>query len=183
MNYKKIMIPLGGGLPKNFKYVTALSLTLDENYVLTAELIDQNGDLVGEPQVVDLPLESMIIDASYDDVNKMLILTLQNGNTIEVPIADLISGLVSTDQITQELGDSSTDIMSQAATTTALTAIQESGAPTTATVAQYVGQTYIDTTNGFIYMCTAITTSGSTTTYTWVSPSPLTFTDVIVEES
>ena len=96
MNIKKIMVPLGGRLPKNFKYVTALSMTLDDNYVLTTELIDQNGDIIGEPQVIDLPLESMIINASYDEENKMLILTLQNGNTIEVPIADLISGLQET---------------------------------------------------------------------------------------
>ena len=91
---KKILIPLGGGLPKGFKYVTALSLTIDDEFVLTGELFDQNGDIVGEPQVIDLPLESMIINGSYDSVNKMLILTLQNGNTIEIPISALISGLV-----------------------------------------------------------------------------------------
>ena len=43
---------------------------------------------------VDLPIESMIIDGEYDAVNKKLILTLQSGNTIEVPIASLINGLV-----------------------------------------------------------------------------------------
>ena len=52
-------------------------------------------------------------------------------------------------------------------------------APTTSTVAYYVGQLYIDTTNGDIFKCTAI----SAPTYTW---KPITnqsiIADYIVEE-
>lgn len=40
-------------------------------------------------------------------------------------------------------------------------------APTTSTVAPFVGALYIDTTNGNTYQCTVITT-GDTPTYTWV---------------
>lgn len=40
-------------------------------------------------------------------------------------------------------------------------------APTTSTVAPFVGALYVDTTNGNTYQCTVITT-GDTPTYTWV---------------
>lgn len=42
---------------------------------------------------IDLPLESTIVNGSYDNANKKLILTLQSGNTIEIGLGDLISGL------------------------------------------------------------------------------------------
>lgn len=93
---KKILVPLGGGLPKNFKYVTALNMDIDDEYILTAELIDQNGDIIGEQQRVDLPLEAMVVDGSYDSSNESLILILQNGNTIDIPVSGLISGLQET---------------------------------------------------------------------------------------
>lgn len=41
--------------------------------------------------MVDLPLESVVVNGSYDSTNKKIILTLQNGNTIEFSVADLVS--------------------------------------------------------------------------------------------
>lgn len=41
-------------------------------------------------------------------------------------------------------------------------------APTTSTVAPFIGALYVDTTNNNTYQCTAITSEGGTTTYTWV---------------
>lgn len=90
---KKILFSLDRGLPGDTKYGASLSLTIDDEYVISAQLLDQNGDPLGEAQTIDLPLESMVVDGSYDSENKALILTLDNGNTISIPIADLINGL------------------------------------------------------------------------------------------
>lgn len=85
-------IPMGSGVPSG-GYATSISVTMDENYVLSVQLLNQDGDPLGDEQTVDLPLESVVVSGSYDSVNKQLILTLDNGNTIEIPISDLISGL------------------------------------------------------------------------------------------
>lgn len=80
----KQMKPVGSGL----------SMTLDNTtFVLTIQLKDQSGNNLGASQSVDLPLETMVVSGSYDDATKKIILTLQNGQTIEVPVGDLISGL------------------------------------------------------------------------------------------
>lgn len=90
---KKILFSLDRGLPGDTKYGASLSLTINDEYVISGQLLDQNGDPLGEEQTLDLPLESMVVDGSYDSENKALILTLDNGNTISIPIADLINGL------------------------------------------------------------------------------------------
>lgn len=75
-------------------YATTLSVEMDhDTYVLTVTLSNEDGERLASG-TVDLPIESMIIDGDYDAVNKKLILTLQNGNKIDVPIAALIDGLV-----------------------------------------------------------------------------------------
>lgn len=43
---------------------------------------------------IDLPLETMVVSARYDDTTKKIILTLQNGTEVEFSVADLVSGLV-----------------------------------------------------------------------------------------
>lgn len=84
----------GGDLPADTKYGASLSLTIDSStYVVTAQLKDQNGDNLGQEQTIDLPLESVVVGGSYDDTTKKVILTLQNGNTVEFSVADLVSGL------------------------------------------------------------------------------------------
>lgn len=173
---KKILVPLDGRLPKNFRYVTALSLTIDDEYKLTGELIDQKGELIGEAQVIDLPLESMIINGSYDAETKTLILILQNGNQIEVPIEDLIAGLqeqlVSGENIKSLTinGEEISLLDSGTININSYVVIEQSGVPTSSTVAAYVGQFYIDTsvTPHNIYQCTAIDNSSTPTVYTWV---------------
>lgn len=57
---------------------------------------------------------------------------------------------------------------------TAYSVVSGAGAPTTSTVAQYVGQFYYDTTNDGYYYCTAITAQGTTPetySYTWTALS------------
>jgi hypothetical protein len=41
--------------------------------------------------VIDLPLESVVVSGSYDAVNKKVVLTLENGNTVEFSVADLVA--------------------------------------------------------------------------------------------
>lgn len=80
-------------LPASTKYGASISVTVDSDYKITTTLNDQDGNTLGTAQVVDLPLESVVVGGSYDAVNKKVILELENGNTIEFSVADLVSGL------------------------------------------------------------------------------------------
>lgn len=81
-------------LPTTTKYASALRLTINSStFVITGQLKDQNGDNLGTAQTIDLPLESVVVNGSYNSQTKKVVLTLQNGNTIEFSIADLVSGL------------------------------------------------------------------------------------------
>ncbi len=83
-----------------------IELTLNStNFKMIATLKDKNGNVVNTSNEIDLPLESVVINASYDSTTKELVLTLQNGTTVRVSIADLVSGLVSdTDYATSSKG-------------------------------------------------------------------------------
>ena len=75
-------------------YGATLEFTVNSStYVLTAVLKNKDGTALST-QTVDLPLESVVVSGEYDDTTKSLILTLQNGNTITIPVGDLVSGLV-----------------------------------------------------------------------------------------
>lgn len=81
-------------LPDNTRYAAALSLTIDSaTFVMTGQLKDQNGDNLGTAQTIDLPLESVVVGGSYNSQTQKVVLTLQNGNTIEFSVADLVYGL------------------------------------------------------------------------------------------
>ena len=81
-------------LPDSTKYGSSLTLSINSStYVMTLQLKDQDGNNLGSAQTVDLPLESVVVSGSYDGVNKKIVLTLQNGNTIDIPVGDLVSGL------------------------------------------------------------------------------------------
>jgi hypothetical protein len=111
-------------LPASTAYGASLSLTMNSStYVLTARLKDQNGNNLGSAQTVDLPLESVVISGSYDSVNKKLVLTLQNGNTIDIPISDLINGLQS--EITAQ-NPLSADLLTDGITNVVYTATEQS---------------------------------------------------------
>jgi hypothetical protein len=75
------------------------------NFQMTAILKDKNGNVIHTSNVIDLPLETMVVGASYDNETKEVVLTLQNGTTLRFSVADLVSGLVSTDQLTQILSN------------------------------------------------------------------------------
>lgn len=74
-------------------YGNTIRLSMNTStYVLTAQL--KHGDDVVSYSTVDLPIESMVVSARYDADTKKIILTLQSGQEIEVPVSQLISGLV-----------------------------------------------------------------------------------------
>ena len=61
-------------------------------YVVTLKLKDIDGNIISTDSI-DLPLESVVVSGSFDSVNKKIVLTLQNGNTIDIPVGDLVAGL------------------------------------------------------------------------------------------
>lgn len=61
-------------------------------YVITLSLKDVDGTVIST-DTIDLPLESVVVGGSYDAVNKKIVLTLENGNTVDIPVGDLIAGL------------------------------------------------------------------------------------------
>ena len=83
-----------GALPNTTKYGASLSLTINStNYVVTAQLKDQDGNNLGTAQTIDLPLESVVVSGAYDSATKEVVLTLQDGSKIRFSVADLVSGL------------------------------------------------------------------------------------------
>lgn len=95
---------------------------------------------------------------------KVDVVTTQVSDGVE---ADEYTLLKST-QVLQATGQSTTDTMSQKATTDAINAvaIRGSGAPTTSTTGT-VGQLYEDTTNGDLYQLKSIDTTVTPNTYNW----------------
>lgn len=94
-------------------YATDLSLTIDSStYVITAVLKNKDGESIGNPQTIDLPMESVVVSGSYNSQTKKVVLTLQNGSTVEFSVADLIDGLqseiTSTNKLNADLVDDST---------------------------------------------------------------------------
>ena len=83
-------------LPDSTKYAANLSLSINSStYVITAQLLDQNGDSLGNARTIDLPLESVVVNGSYDSTNKYIVLTLESGSVINIPVGDLVAGLQS----------------------------------------------------------------------------------------
>lgn len=97
-------------LPASTKYGASIAVSINTtDYKVTTTLKDQDGNTLGTAQVIDLPLESVVVNGSYDGTNKKIVLTLQNGNTIDIPVGDLISGLqseiTSTNKLDSDLVD------------------------------------------------------------------------------
>lgn len=61
-------------------------------YICVFALKDANGNAISTASI-DLPLESVVVGGEYDSTNKAIILTLKNGQEIEIPVGDLVEGL------------------------------------------------------------------------------------------
>jgi len=64
-----------------------------QTFVVTVQLKNKDGNLIGTPKSVDIPLESTVVNGSYNNATKTLTLTLVSGQSINIPIGDIISGL------------------------------------------------------------------------------------------
>jgi hypothetical protein len=89
-----------------------LVLNLDStNYKIKALLKDKNGNTIYTSNEIDLPLESVVVSGTYDSVDKKIVLTLEGGSTIDIPVGDLVSGLqseiTSTNKLASDLVDDS----------------------------------------------------------------------------
>ena len=71
----------------------------NNDYKMYAQLKDKSGNLIYTSNIIDLPLETMVVDGRYDSNTKKLILVLDNRNEIEVPLEALINGLVNEDDL------------------------------------------------------------------------------------
>ena len=76
---------------------TGKTIELDINnstYAMSITLKDKNGNTLSS-DTIDLPLETMVVDAYYDKYSKEIVLTLQSGTSTRFSVADLVSGLQS----------------------------------------------------------------------------------------
>lgn len=96
-NIAVIFRELGRSVNQVYAYVNP------SNYVLSIELLDNDANIISTTSV-DLPLESMVVNGAYDDTNQKIVLTLQNGNTIDIPVGDLVDGLISSTEKGQPNG-------------------------------------------------------------------------------
>lgn len=75
---------------------STIELSLNQQtYVVTLNLKNKAGTTISSG-TIDLPIESVVVSGTYDNTTKKVILTLQNGSTVEFSVADLVAGLVST---------------------------------------------------------------------------------------
>ena len=92
-------------------YGASLEMTIDpDTYVITTVLKDQNGNVLGQAQSIDLPLESVVVSGNYDAATKTIILTLEGGSTISIPVGDLVNGLESESNKVTSIDSNSTNV-------------------------------------------------------------------------
>lgn len=94
----------------NYSLVTEtgskITLTIDNTtYQMYATLKDKNNNTISTSDVIDLPIEQLVMSVDYDDTTKEIVIELQNGEITRVPVGALISGLVSETQLEETLED------------------------------------------------------------------------------
>lgn len=81
-----------GNTIKTF-YGHSFDIVVDQQaFKYTFQLKDATGTVLNQ-KTIDLPIESLVVSGSYDAVNQKIVLTLQNGSTIDIPVGDLVAGL------------------------------------------------------------------------------------------
>ena len=122
--FENYSIKIDGLFSRKADSAKSLVATMDEEFVVTIELISGSGTSLSR-QTFDLPLEATVVNGSYDGETKTLTLELKSGDTIPIPIGDLVSGLMSdnvtvaglsvkenptADELSEKLSDGLTDI-------------------------------------------------------------------------
>lgn len=87
----------------NKLFGASLDMSLDnDTYVISTVLKAKDGTVLSSKEV-DLPLESVVVGAEYDSETQSIVLTLQNGNTVSVPVGDLVDGLATQTALDAEI--------------------------------------------------------------------------------
>ena len=87
----------------------SLNVSIDSSTFIMTIQLKNSADEVISTQTVDLPLETMVVGASYDSLTKEIVLTLKNGTTTRFSVADLVNGLQSEITSTNKLDASLVD--------------------------------------------------------------------------
>lgn len=104
--------------------IGSLSLALDSSdYKITLSGTKVDGSEFTVQNVIDLPLESVVVDGSYNNTTKKIVLTLQNGSTVDFSVADLVAGLQSEITSSNKL---SADLIQDGSTNQTVTATEKS---------------------------------------------------------
>lgn len=77
-------------------------------FVMTLNLKNSVGTILSTDNI-DLPLETMVVGASYDSTTKEIVLTLKSGSTTRFSVANLVNGLQSEITSTNKLDSSLVD--------------------------------------------------------------------------
>lgn len=104
--------------------IGSLSLSINSsNYQITLSGTKVDGTSFTVSDVIDLPLETMVVNGSYNDSTKKIELTLKNGNTVDFSVSDLVAGLQSEITSSNKL---SADLISDGNTNKVVTATEKS---------------------------------------------------------
>ena len=84
----------------------SITFSTDSEYNLTVSLLNKEGDILSSASV-DLPVEGMVMDGHYKETSEgsWLVLTLQNGNEIEIPLDELIDELATKEYVDELYAD------------------------------------------------------------------------------
>lgn len=93
---------------------STIELSIDSStYVMTLNLKNSAGTTISTDNI-DLPLETMVVGASYDSLTKEIVITLESGATTRFSVADLVSGLqseiTSTNKLNSDLVDDTSSV-------------------------------------------------------------------------
>jgi hypothetical protein len=85
------------GLESKVAYAKASQIEVSVDpltFVATFKLLGDHGIIISTAEI-DLPLESMVVDAKYNPAaGGAIVLTLQSGSIIAIPVADIVRGLI-----------------------------------------------------------------------------------------
>jgi hypothetical protein len=80
-----------------------VKFTLDPTtYKLVVEVVNVYGQVIWRDDSVDLPLEQMIVGVRYEDGD--IVITLNNGESTRIPVATMVGGLASDEELNREIG-------------------------------------------------------------------------------
>lgn len=103
----------------NKRYVDGLERVIRISYnsttgKITLTCMDEEGK--EKTQIIDLPIEEAFTSAEYDEETNKIIFTTQSGDTVEVPLGKVLGGIITPENLAQDLEGAATDkAVSQAA--------------------------------------------------------------------